>query len=343
MHNKTAQLAAAVSAITLGLTVTGQAMAADNYRLSTLEPGSSSYMIMSTFAQMVNSDEDLDVNIQVNATGAATQHALEAGIGDIDFFMWSASVHDSMKQGINMYAPIPHAQERSENVRGVMAFPQGFYHFITDADSGIESLEDLAGHRVFLGPPGGGATVVMRQTIEAATGLVANEDYEAVNLGWNAATQAYQDGRLDVYINPTLPPSPTIEQFALSREIRLLGLTEEQMEKPEMVSIVNRPGGVTGTIDPDDYGENVVNQEPVLTLGSISGIGTGKHLSADEVYAITKSFWEQAEEQRERTPWLRHVRLETAIEHLNLPLHPGAERYYREVGLEIPDELVAQD
>lgn len=57
----------------------------------------------------------------------------------------------------------------------------------------------------------------------------------------------------------------------------------------------------------------------------MGGIATGKHMTDDEVYALTKSFWEQAEETRKSTPWLRHVQLDAAIDHLNLPLHPGAE------------------
>ncbi len=46
-----------------------------------------------------------------------------------------------------------------------------------------------------------------------------------------------------------------------------------------------------------------------------------------------------SEAQRDATPWLRHVSLENAFADLNMPLHPGALRYYEEIGLEIPEEL----
>lgn len=314
------------------------AAAQDFYRLATLGPGSSPYLVMSTFAQIVGDRLD-DVEIQVNATGAATQHALEAGAGQLDFFMWSASVHQNMIDGTAMYANIPQAPELAENLRAVFAFPLGPYHITTYADSGITELDDLAGRTVFLGPPGGGATAIMERVIEGATGLKANEDYTQVQLGWDAAAQAFQDGRIDVYINATNAPSPVIQQMALSRDIRFLGLTEEQMAKEPVQAILNRPGGVLAEIPPGLYGENQVNDEPVQTLGSIVGIGAGAHVPEEAVYEITKAFWEGVQEMETGAPWLRQIKREDALRDLNLPLHPGALRYYEEIGMEIPDDL----
>lgn len=318
----------------------GQAAAQDFYRLATLGPGSTPYLVMSTFAQLVG--ERIDGQIQVNATGAATQHAIEVANGQLDFFMWSASVHASMKEGVNMYAQIPQAPELSENLRAVFAFPLGLYHIVTYGDSDVRSLSDAAGKRVFLGPPGGGATVIMGQIMEAVTGMRPDEGYTSVQLGWEGALQAFQDGRIDVYINPSIPPSPVIEQIAISNPIRLIGLTEEELATPEVQAILNRPGGVLGEIPADAYGENQLNDAPVQTLGSIVGVGTGAHMDEDAVYAVTKAFWEGVEATRDQTRWLREITLENAFQDLNLPLHPGAERYYREIGLDIPEDLIAQ-
>jgi TRAP transporter TAXI family solute receptor len=334
MNIRTRIAGAALGLATLALPAGAQ----DFYRLATLGPGSSPYLVMSTFAQVTG--ERLDgVEIQVNATGAATQHALDAGAGQLDFFMWSASVHQNMINGTAMYASIPQAPELSKNLRAVFAFPLGLYHITTYADSGIERLEDLEGKTVFLGPPGGGATVIMQNVVQGATGLVPNEDFEQVQLGWDAAAQAFQDGRLDVYVNATNAPSPVIQQMALSRKIRFLGLTEEHMAKEPVQAILNRPGGVLGAIEPGTYGENQVNTEPVQTLGSIVGVGVGAHLADDRVYEITKAWWEGVAEMEGVAPWLREISLEGALSDLNLPLHPGALRYYEEIGMEIPDAL----
>ncbi len=318
------------------LTAKGQ----EFYRLATLGPGSTPYMVMSTFAQLVG--ERIEGEIQVNATGAATQHAIDTANGDLDFYMWSASVHDAMMQGTNMYARVPQAAELSGNLRAIFAFPLGLYHVVTYGDSDVRSLSDAAGRRVFLGPPGGGATVIMAQVMEAVTGMKPDDGYTSVQLGWDAALQSFQDGRIDVYINPTIPPSPVIEQIAIAREIRLVGLSDEELALPAVQAVLNRPGGVLGTIPPDAYGVNQLNEEPVNTLGSIVGIGTGVHMNEDAIYEITKAFWEGVEETRDSTRWLREITIGNALTDLNMPLHPGAERYYREIGVDIPNELVAQ-
>jgi TRAP transporter TAXI family solute receptor len=293
---------------------------------------------MSTFAQIVN-EKLPELEIQVNATGAATQHALEAADENLDFFMWSASVHDAMIKGANMYAQIPQAPTLAKDLRAVFSFPLGLYHITTYADSGITELEDIEGKSVFLGPPGGGAAVIMQKIIEGATGHTPGEDYESVQLGWDAAAQSFQDGRIDVYINPTNAPSPVIQQMALSRDIRFLGLTPEQMEKPAVQAVLNRPGGVLGDIEAGTYGDNQANEDNVQTLGSIVGIGVGKHVPEETVYKVTKAFWEGVEAAEENTPWLRRISLENALDDLNLPLHPGAARYYEEIGMEIPADI----
>ena len=85
------------------------------------------------------------------------------------------------------------------------------------------------------------------------------------------------------------------------------------------------------------------NLRAVLIFPLGLGIGTAIHMPEDGVYEITKAFWDGVEEQREASPWLRDVGLEQAFTDLNMPLHPGALRYYEELGLDIPDELRPAD
>src|SRR5690606_29989880 len=117
-RNRTMKLSQKLTGLVAGaamLAVAGSAPAQDFYRLATLGPGSTPYMVMSTFAQLVG--ERIEGEVQVNATGAATQHAIDTAKGDLDFFMWSASVHASMMAGTNMYAQVPEAAELSQNLR----------------------------------------------------------------------------------------------------------------------------------------------------------------------------------------------------------------------------------
>ncbi len=332
---------AAMAVAALGLTG-GEAAAKDYYRLATLGPGSSPYMVMSTFASIVNQAHP-DMEVQVNATGAATAHALETARGRMDFFMSSPTVHAMMMEGKAMYAKIADAPKLSKNLRGVFNFPLGYYHIIVYADSGITSLEQVKGKRVFLGAIGGAAAVTMTTLFKLTTGLEPGKDFEQVNLGWEAAAQSFQDKHIDVYINPTLPPSPVIQQFALSSKIRLLGLEPKHMVSEEFKAFSSRPGGVLDKIPAGVYGENQVNKEDVTTIGSIVGIGTRKDMPDEVIYQMTKAFWEGVAKQHDKAPWLRTVKIENVFrEMVNMPLHPGAARYYTEIGMTIPPELKPQ-
>lgn len=335
----TAIAACALLAGALTAQTQSQAQADELLRLSTLGAGSSPYLVMSTFANVVNENVD-GVQIEVNATGAATRHALEAARGETDFYMGSPVVHRFMQQGGGMYAQVADAAELSQNVRALLTFPIGSYHIVTYADSGIETLDDLKGKRVFLGPPGGGALAVAKAFVEGATGLSADEDMTVVQLGWDAAAQAFQDGQLDAYVNPTLAPSPVVQQLAFTRPIRLLGFSEAQLAREAMQRTLNRPGGTLDVIPAGTYGDNQVNQEDIVTIGSNVQISVGNHLSEELVYAIVRGFWENIDRVHEAQPWMRRVTLENVFVDMNMPVHPGAARYYKEIGLEVPADLL---
>ena len=169
-HVSTAILAGAM-AMSLALPAAAQS----NLKMATIAPGTSAYLTMTTMATMVNQALD-DVNISVDATGAATQHMVDLALGNLDFCMTSPTIYDFMKKGVAMYSQLPDAAQLAENMRLVFWFPLGAYHFVTYADSGINSVADFAGKRVFLGPPGGGAYAAAVKAVRFMSGLEVGTD-----------------------------------------------------------------------------------------------------------------------------------------------------------------------
>lgn len=328
----TAAAAAAIAAPPAG--------AVEYVKMSTLGPGSSPNLVMTTFATIVNQKSGGQIEVQVNATGAATKHALEAAQGKIDLFMYSPLVHSFMMHKKAMYAKIDDAPALSQKLRALFSFPIGVYHIAVYADSGIRTLQDIKDKKVFLGPPSGAATRVMDGLVKALTGYEAGKDYQAVKLGWGPAAQAFQDGQLDVYMNPTNAPSPVFQQVALTRKIRFLGIPPDRLKDPQVVKLYDRPGGAVGMVPKGIYGENQENESDVLTIKSVVGIGAGEHVPADLVYRMTKAFWDNLAAERKGTPWLRAIDRDDAFEQMNMKLHPGAARYYREIGMKIPAQLL---
>lgn len=314
-----------------------QAQASDTFRMSTLGPGSSPYMVMTHFANTVNTALP-EYSIIVNATGVAPKHALDAAKGKGEFFLMSPSIHKYMMSGGGMYSKIKDASELSENLRVVFMFPMGLYQAATYADDNILSLKDIKGKRVFAGPPGGSARRTVETIIRAATGYEPGVDYTSVKLGHESASQAFQDRNIDVYFNPTVAPSPVLSQITLTNKVRFLGLDEDTIESsPELKKLLSTPGFSIKQLKPGVYGENQVNAEPVNTVGINVGIATNKDLSEEVIYKMTKAYWTARAEDKNAPAWLGDMSLDTVFADMNMPMHPGAARYFQEIGMDVPD------
>jgi len=312
------------------------AMAKELLRMSTLGPGTSPNLVMTTFANIVNRELP-DYEIQINATGAATRHVLEVAMGKTAFCMSSPALHALMSGQKAMFAKIDKAPELASKLRTVLNFPMGVYHIAVYDSSGITSLDQAKGKRVFLGPPGGAAYSTMSRLFEAVTGLKAGEDYEAVKLGWDAAAASFQDGNLDIYCNPTNAPSPVLTQIAVTNAIRFLGIPADRLETEGVQALVRRPGFRLGTLPAGIYGDNQVNAEDTTTLGVTVGIVTNEDADEEMVHDMIRTFFDGVAEMKDSAPWLAAVTPEGAVEDINMPLHPGALRALEELGVDIPD------
>ena len=146
----------------------GTAQAKDFYKMSTISLPTP-FAINTTFAKIVQK-YNKDIEIQVNATGAAPRHALDAANGKTDLFFGAPSLMFIMSKGMAMYKKVKNAPELQKNLRLIFNYRIGTYNFGVYDDSGIKTLFDIKGKRVFIGPPTGVQKVVSSQFIEAVTG-----------------------------------------------------------------------------------------------------------------------------------------------------------------------------
>ena len=310
----------------------GAAQAKEFYKLGSLAPGMSPFTVNTAFATIVNKYVR-DVEIQVSATGTGMRHQLLTARGRMDFFMSGPIGQWLMERQIGPFRKLTNGKELSGRLRHIFTYEIGPYHYVTYADSGIVKIADFRGRKVFIGPPGGAATRVVARMIENQTGLVAGKDFTRINMGWSAAIQAFQDRKFDALVFPTNAPSPAIQQIALNNRLRLLPVDVSKQD-----SLLRTPGRTIRSIDPGVYGRNMVNTEPVPTLGALVGIGVRASMPEDTVYRMTKAFWEHVEEAHATAIWMKNaIDLKVALAVVPHGLHPGAARYYRERGLTIPE------
>lgn len=74
----------------------------------------------------------------------------------------------------------------------------------------------------------------------------------------------------------------------------------------------------------------------IYVNGAAVGIVARTDLPAAQVYKVTKTFWENAEAMKASTPWMKNITVQYAVKEGGMKLHPGAQRYYEEVGVAIP-------
>ena len=307
---------------------------AEIYKVSSIAPGMSPFVVNTAIAKLVAKHVP-GVEMQVKATGAATKHMVDAAKGKIDFLFGSPTINWLLVNHIGPFKSFTNGAELESNIGMVFAYQIGPYHYVVRADSGIETLADLKGKKAFIGPPGGAATRVVATAIKQATGLEGEKDYEVQKFGFDAAIQAFQDDKIDMIVLPTNVPSPSVEQFALTKKIRILDIPIDK------VTIRTATGGTINEIAPDAYGSNQMNESATKTHGAIVNFSARMDLDEEVVYKVTKAIWENIGEMHEAAKWMAStINKENALSFIPNRLHPGAERYYREQGWDIPEATI---
>lgn len=297
-------------------------------KMATIEPSLGQAITMATFANIVTDNVD-GVEIEVSGGGAATLHMMEVARGNLDMSMTSPVVYNLMSAGKAMYAKEAEAPELAKNLQLLMWFPYGQYHFTVRADSDITVLDDMEGASVFLGPQGGGAYNAARGWVEATTGLVAGEDYDAIKANWQTGFQSFLDGKIDVYVNGCLDPCGQFIQFTETEEIRFIGPESHEGEAVEKFLGQWRYKAAV----PSGMYEGQKNDGEVMSFDTAVGIGVRADLDEETVYNITKAFWDNIDQVTSTAPWAKALDIEFAASKRGLmELHPGAARYYREAG-----------
>ena len=308
---------------------------AKDYKMSTISL-STPFALNTTFAKIVQK-YNKDMKIQINATGAAPRHALDAANGKTDLYFGAPSLMFLMSKGKAMFKKVKNAPKLANNLRAVFHYRMGMYSFGVFADSGIKKMSDIKGKRVFIGPPTGVQKVVSSGFIKAVTGLEMNKDYTAVKLGFSPAMQAFQDRQIDMMTTAGNHPDAFFSQVSLTNKIRFLGAGDVDLNSPKLKKIFKIPGRTPGAIPTGIYGKNQVNTKPTNTIEAFVGLYCRTALPEEVVYRMTKTFWDHIDEMWAVTAWAKGaINKKMIFKEANWKMHPGALKYYKEIGLKIP-------
>lgn len=314
----------------------GPGDASGTVRAITGPPGSSVDQVMAFLLSFAEIDSDR-ARLSVSHGTNTAIHMVEAAKGQRDVVLSSPEILLQMIEGQGVFGWLGDAADLSGNLGLVFWFPAGAWHLVVHADSEIKRLPDLQRIRVFPGPPGSVVRRMALEWIEAVTGLVPGIDFVIHKADPASARRAFRNREIEVYVTAGIPPFPEVERIAQKTRVRLLGLSpEETGTLPVRASeIVSSIGHRLREIPENVYSRRVVNSEPVYTVATTAGVFARMDFDEELVYEMTRSFWENIERFRSEAPYMEWVTLDGAFDGPSVQLHPGALRYYTEIGVDL--------
>lgn len=258
-------------------------------------------------------------------TGASVENMGLVATGDADFAIGLADTVYQAYTGTGKFDG-----QQLGDTRAVGSLYANMVQIVTLDGSGIASLEDLKGKRVSVGAPGSGTEVNARTIIEA-NGM-SFDDFDAQRLNFNETADALKNGDIDAGFWSVGAPTSSILNLATTNTIAIVPLSDDQVAKAQAVSPVMAPLSLPGGI----Y-DGVA--DAVSTIGVPNVLVVSAQTSDDLVYAVTKALYENIADLQAVHPAANETTVEFSMNATPIPLHPGALRYYEEIGATIPDAL----
>ena len=216
-------------------------------------------------------------------------------------------------------------KEPAKDLRTIAALFEEHIHLVTLKKSKIKSVKDLKGKKVSLDEPGSG-TYVDALLILEANGL-SEKDVQAEALKGNAATDALRNGKVDAIFVVAGYPTGALVELASSVSIKLIPIDGAGAKK-----LTDKHGFFSQSSIPEGTYEGVKSTSTVA-------VGAQWFTSAKEdedlIYNITKALWNTESRKLMDVGHSKGKTItpDTALAGVGVPLHPGAERFYKEAGL----------
>ncbi|MFC7369230.1 TAXI family TRAP transporter solute-binding subunit [Vreelandella zhaodongensis] len=282
------------------------------------------YPIGGGFAEMINNHIE-GAQATAEVTGASVENMGLIMRGDADLAL---ALADTVYQAYNGSGDFEGRQ--IENTRALASVYPNAVQLVTLADSDIQTIADLAGKRVSVGAPGSGTELNARAVLEANG--ISYDDFSPQRLNFNETADAIRDGDIDAGFWSVGPPTSSILNLAATRDIRLIGLSDEEIANAQEAEAVFAPYELAaGMYDGMD--------EAVQTIGIPNVLVVNSDMDEELAYQLTQLLFESTDELIAVHPAANDTTIEFTMNSTPVPLHPGAIRYFEEVGADIPDRL----
>ena len=264
---------------------------------------------------------DHGIRCSAESTGGSVYNINTVRAGELDFGVAQSDWQYHAYHGTSQFSDAgPFEKERA--VFSVHPEP---FTLLARADSDISSFEDIKGKRVNVGNPGSGQRATMEVVMEAF-GISMDDLALATELKGAEMAQALCDGKIDAMIYTVGHPAAAIQEAVNSCDVKLIDVTGEPIDKLVEENPYYRVATIPG-------GMYKGNDQDVTTFGVGATFITSADVPDDIVYTTVKAVFDNFDQFKQLHPAFANLKEEEMIKDgLSAPLHPGAEKYYKERG-----------
>ena len=274
-------------------------------------------------AKLVNGKKkEYNINMSVESTAGSVYNINAVLSGQLDFGLAQS---DRQYQAVKGLAEWKKKGPQTD-LRAICSFHKEVVTLVAASKAKISGVKDIKGKRVNLGNPGSGQRGNALDVLGAA-GIDWQKDIRAESLKPSEAPKMLQDSRIDAFFYTVGHPSGAITEATSGREkvtfVEISGMDALLQKYPYYSK---------ATIDVASY-PMVTNKKNIPSIGVTATFVTSKNTPDDVVYAITKELFENLEKFKKLHPAYAQLTKENMLDGLSAPIHPGAARYFKEVGI----------
>ena len=257
---------------------------------------------------------ELGVNSKTQTTGASVENINLLKQEKIEMAFVMSDVLSEAVEGVGNF------EGKVENVSQIAALYPNFVQIVTTEKSGIKSFADLKGKRIAVGAQNSGVEVNARNLLEGHG--ITYDDIQVDYLGYAEAADALKSGKLDAAFLTSGIPNASLMELEQGLDMVLVPVDPEKIKEIAQ----DQAYFVALDIPAGTYG----NEEAIPTAAIMNALVVRSDMSDDDVYKLTKSFFEGLGDLTNAHQAAADISLEAAQEGMVAPVHPGAQRYFDE-------------
>ncbi|OQY12544.1 MAG: C4-dicarboxylate ABC transporter substrate-binding protein [Desulfobacteraceae bacterium 4572_19] len=276
-------------------------------------------------AKIVNKKrKEYGLRCTVESTGGSVFNVNALMAGDLEFGVVQSDRQFQAWEGIDDWKD----KGKQKDLRSVFSIHPESCTLVAAVDANINSIEDLKGKRVNLGNHGSGQLGNSTDALKAV-GIDKDKDIHAEYIKASEAPGLLQDGRIDAFFYTVGHPSGAFkEATAGKRKVKFVDIDGEAIDK-----LVADKSYYASSVVPIAFYPGAKNKSDVPTFGVKATFVTSAKVPDEVVYAVTKEVFENFEDFKKLHPAYKNLTKKGMLEGLTAPIHPGAMKYYKEVGL----------